>query len=61
MRWESTRRRESEGDGEQEMRLEANKGNREEGTVGGGGQRQLSGETRSRTVWSGQRFLEASG
>lgn len=33
MRWESTRRRESEGDGEQEMRLEANKGDREEETV----------------------------
>lgn len=36
MRWESTRRRESEGDGEQEMRLEANKGDREEETVEGG-------------------------
>lgn len=35
MRWESTRRRESEGDGEREMRLEANKGDREEETVGG--------------------------
>lgn len=36
MRWESTRRRESEGDGEQEMRLDANKGDREEETVVGG-------------------------